>query len=219
MVMADVKRGGARAEKARQTRERMRAAARDLFVGQGYGATTLQDVADRAGVAVQTIYFTFGTKRNLLKELVDTGIAGDEQPIATMERPWFHDALAEDTADAVLRAYVAGTRRILERVAAITEMLRVAAATDPDIRSMWPQEQDPRYTVQTAVAKVLIRKPDARGDLTVKHAADVLFGLLSPELYLVLTRDRGWTAEKWEHWAHETLGAQLCRRFSPAKIR
>jgi hypothetical protein len=46
--------------------------------------------------------------------------------------------------------------------------------------------------------------------LSAGHAADLLFGLLSPELYLIFVRDRGWTPEAWERWAHETLTAQLC---------
>ena len=50
----------------------------------------------------------------------------------------------------------------------------------------------------------------ARAGLSAGHAADLLFGLLSPELYLIFVRDRGWTPEAWERWAHETLTAQLC---------
>src|SRR5215217_558269 len=100
MAVSDVKRVNKRAEKARQTRRRMLAAARELFVERGYGATALQDIADRAEVAVQTIYFTFGTKRALLKELADVSIAGDDEPIATMDRPWFQQSLAAETADA-----------------------------------------------------------------------------------------------------------------------
>jgi AcrR family transcriptional regulator len=86
-------------------------AARDLFVDHGYGATNLQDVAERAGVAVQTIYFVFGNKRSVLKELVDMTIAGDDEPVATMSRPWFRAAMAADTADAQLRAHIAGPGR------------------------------------------------------------------------------------------------------------
>lgn len=198
-----------RAEKARQTRVRMLRAAGELFVERGYGATPLQDIADRAGVAVQTIYFTFRNKRNLLKEVVDTAIAGDDEPVATMDRPWFRDALQEETAAAHLRAHIAGTRHVLERVAAIVEVLRVAAATDPEVVDLWPKGEDPRYTVQAATAKYLVTKPGARAGLSAEHAADVLFGLLSPELYLLLVRDRGWTPESWEQWAFDTLRAQL----------
>ncbi|MER7080740.1 transcriptional regulator, TetR family [Saccharopolyspora kobensis] len=198
-----------RAEKARQTRARMLRAAGELFVERGYGATPLQDIADRAGVAVQTIYFTFRNKRNLLKEVVDTAIAGDDEPVATMDRPWFRDALETETAEAHLRAHVAGTRRVLQRVAEIVEVLRVAAATDPEVVDLWPKGENPRYTVQAEAAKSLVAKPGARPGLSATEAADILFALLSPELYLLLVRDRAWTPERWEQWARETLHSQL----------
>ena len=207
--MSPVKRNK-QADKARQTRRRITRAAHDLFVEHGYGATTLQDVADRAGVAVQTIYFTFGNKRSLLKEVVDTSIAGDDQPIATMDRPWFRDALAADTAAAALRRLARGTGQVIARAAPITEMLRTATAIDPEITGLWPQEVDMRFTVQAAAAKALMAKPGARAGVSAKRAADLLYGMLSPELYLLYVRDRGWTPGQWEQWVYDTLCSQLC---------
>lgn len=210
MAVSDVKRVNKRAEKARQTRRRMLAAARELFVERGYGATALQDIADRAGVAVQTIYFTFGNKRSLLKELVDTTIAGDDEPVATMDRPWFRAAVATDTAEAHLRAHVSGTRTILDRVAEIIKMVEAAAAMDPEITGLWPQGADPRYTVQSAAAEALMTKPGARAEVSAEEAADVLYSLLSPELYLQFVRERGWSPDRWERWVLDTLRSQLC---------
>ncbi|MEV6212704.1 helix-turn-helix domain-containing protein [Kitasatospora sp. NPDC051914] len=208
--MSEVRGGGRRTEKARETRRRMLDAARGLFTEQGYGATTLQHVADRAGVAVQTIYFTFGNKRSLLKELVDVTVAGDDEPVATMDRPWFRDALAAPTAEEHLRAHVGGTRAILDRMAAIDEMVCVACATDPEVAALWPKENDPRLTVQAAAAAALVGKPGARPGVPAERAADLLYGLLSTEVYLLFVRDRGWTPHAWEQWAFETLRSQLC---------
>jgi AcrR family transcriptional regulator len=208
--MSQVKSGDKGGRKPEETRRRMLEAARELFVQRGYGATKLQEIADRAGVAVQTIYFTFGNKRVLLKELADVSIAGDHEPIATMERPWFHDALAAETAGAQLRLHVQGTRGILERVAPILEMLRAAASADPGIAELWDQDADPRFTVHAAAAASLVTKPGIRHGVTAEHAADLLFGLLSPELYLVFVRDRGWSPDQWERWSYDTLNSQLC---------
>lgn len=215
--MSRVKGGGKRAEQARQTRQRIVGAARDLFIERGYGATALQDIADDAGVAVQTIYFTFGNKRTLLKELVDTSIAGDDQPVATVDRPWFQEALAADTAEDQLRTLVRGARETLGRVAPILEVLRTAAATDPDVSSLWPKGPDPRFVVYATAAETLVTKPDARDAVSAEWAADVLFGLLSPELYLLFVRDRGWAPEQWENWAYDTLHTQLCADRSSKK--
>ncbi|MDX3102774.1 TetR/AcrR family transcriptional regulator [Nonomuraea angiospora] len=208
--MSDVKRANKRAQKAKETRRRILAAALELFVQDGYGATNLQDVADKAGVAVQTIYFVFGNKRTLLKELVDVTIAGDDEPVATMDRPWYVAALAAETAEDMLRPYVEGATSILERVAPIGRVLEAAAASDPEVAALWSHEVDPRYVVQQGAAKALVGKPGARAELSVEEAADVLYGLLSPELYLLFVRERGWTRERWERWVGETLRAQLC---------
>jgi hypothetical protein len=161
-------------------------------------------------VAVQTIYFVFGNERTLLKELSDVTIAGDDEPVATMDRTWFRDAMATETAGAHLQAHVRGTREILERVAAITGVMATAAATDPEIAALWQYDEDPRYVVHAAAAKALVAKPGARDGVTVEHGADLLFGVLSPELYLVFVRDRGWSPEAWARWAEDTLHTQLC---------
>ncbi|GHG40383.1 MULTISPECIES: TetR/AcrR family transcriptional regulator [Streptomyces] len=206
----DVKRPDKRAERSRRTREKIVVAARDLFVTQGYGATSLQQVADRAGVAVQTVYFVFRNKRALFKDVVDVSIAGDAEPVATMDRDWFRAACAEPTAAGQLRAHVRGVRDILGRVAPIMPLIAAAAATDPEIAAQWSAGPDPRYTVQHAAAKALTSKPDARPDVDTDRAADLLYGLLSPELYLVFVRDRGWSPEVWEEWARAALTAHLC---------
>lgn len=208
--MTVVKRPNRRAEKAQETRRRIVQASGELFVADGYGATNLQDIADRAGVAVQTIYFVFGNKRALLKELVDTTIAGDSEPIATMDRPWFTDAIAQPTAAELLAAYVPGSSAVLARVSPIMRVLEAAIANDPEVSALWPQDEDLRYVVQRAAADVLVTKPGARHDVTAEDAADLLYGILSPELYLLFTRDRAWPHDRWLQWATTTLRTQLC---------
>ncbi|MFD7685643.1 TetR/AcrR family transcriptional regulator [Streptomyces sp. NPDC059781] len=200
---------GKQGGKAQETRRRIIEAAGALFVEQGYGATKLQEIADRAGVAVQTVYFVFRNKPSLLKELVDVTIAGDDEPVPTMERPWFTEVTTAPTAESALAALVAGTRRTLERVAAVNEMVRAATATNPEIRELWPDRTDPRYTVIATAAKSLTEKPGARTAVPVEEAADIIYAILSPELFLVLTRDRAWPPAKWEQWAYDTLGSQL----------
>ncbi|GLW25097.1 TetR/AcrR family transcriptional regulator [Microbispora triticiradicis] len=208
--MDTVKRPDKRAERSRRTREKVIQAARELFVAQGYGATSLQEVADRAGVAVQTVYFVFGNKRTLFKDVVDTSIAGDTEPVATMDREWFRAACAAPTAADLLGALVRGTGEILGRVAPIMPLIASAAATDPQIAAQWPDGPDPRYTVHHAAAQALVGKPGARRDVSVAMAADLLFCLLSPQLYLLFVQDRGWSRDRWEEWAYATLAAQLC---------
>ncbi|MEO3875842.1 TetR/AcrR family transcriptional regulator [Nonomuraea sp. B12E4] len=166
--------------------------------------------AAEAGVAVQTIYFVFGNKRALLKELVDVTIVGDDEPVATMDRPWYVTALAAGTAQEMVRAYVAGTTAVLERVAPIIKTVEAAVASDPEVAALWPHGVDLRYVVKQGAAKALVGKPGARPGLAEEEAADLLYGLLSPELYLLFVRERGWSRERWQEWATRTLTAQLC---------
>lgn len=208
--MAEVKGVQKRTQRAAETRGRILDAARELFVTNGYGATNLQEVADRAGVAIQTIYFVFGNKRKLLKELVDVTIAGNDEPIATMDRPWFREALASQTADALLRAHVRGVGEVLHRVAAITDMVATAVASDAEIAQLWPDGERPRLQVHTTVAEAMVTKPGARAGITAETAADILFALLSPALYLLFVQERGWPPERWQQWTFDTLRAQLC---------
>ncbi|RKS08892.1 TetR family transcriptional regulator [Nocardiopsis sp. Huas11] len=208
--MEHVKKPDQRTERARRTRAKIVEAARELFVEHGYGATNLQEVADRAGVAVQTVYYVFRNKRTLFKDVIDTAIAGDTEPVATMDREWFRSACAEPTAAAQLRSHVHGTRQVLERVAPVMPLIAAASATDPEIAAQWPEGEEPRYTVQHAAARALAAKPDLRPGVSATTAADLLFGLLSPQLYLLFVRDRGWSPQRWEDWALATLRAQLC---------
>lgn len=85
-----------------------------------------------------------------------------------------------------------------------------ASAADPDIASVWSFDVDPRHTVQSAAAQALIGKPGARPGLTAELVADILFGLLSPQLHQLFVRDRAWSSEAYERWVHDTLQAQLC---------
>ncbi|MDR8413244.1 hypothetical protein MTP10_31500 [Nonomuraea sp. 3-1Str] len=89
-------------------------------------------------------------------------------------------------------------------------LIAAAAATDPEIAAQWPDGPGPRYTVQYAAAEALAGKPDARPGLSVEMAADLLFGLLSPQLYLIFVRDRDWSPDTWEEWARTALTSQLC---------
>ena len=83
-----------RAGRALATRRRMLATAQELFVQQGYAATTVEQIAADAGVAVQTVYYTFRTKGLLLRELVEVTAAGQELPAPVMERAWAREMLS-----------------------------------------------------------------------------------------------------------------------------
>ncbi|MFK0252648.1 TetR/AcrR family transcriptional regulator [Streptomyces sp. NPDC090445] len=200
-----------RAEKARRTRQRMRDAAARLFAEKGWTGTTVEDIARTAEVGVQTVYFTFGSKRALLKELLDTAVAGDADPVATLDRPWAREVLDAPGPAAQLALQAAGARHILERAAPVLEVVRGAATADPELAELWRLNHEQRHAVQLRFAQALYEK--AGGSLRHGHdsaaAADIALTVLGPETYDLLVTRRGWTPARWEEWAADALVRQL----------
>ncbi|MFL1430498.1 MULTISPECIES: TetR/AcrR family transcriptional regulator [unclassified Nocardiopsis] len=187
------------------TRARIARAAAALFTARGYAATSVQAIAAEAGVGVQTVYYTFKTKAAVLGEAVDQAVAGDSAPVPTLERPWVRDALAAPDAAAQVRLQVAGTGAVMERVAGLLEAVRGGAA-DPDLAELWRTNVERRRTVQRVFADALADRSALRPGLDAAEAADLMVGLLSPELFTLYTVHLGRSAAWWrEHTADALL--------------
>jgi AcrR family transcriptional regulator len=191
---------GVKRERARATRRKIVAAATDLFVAQGYAATKLEDIAARAGVAVQTVYFHFTNKRTLLKEAVDVASVGDDEPVPLLERPFMAEIRTEPDPYQAVARWVGAGRTILERIAPIMTAVRDAAGGDEAMAEQWRVNQDQRATAHRMFATLLAEKGALKPELTVDRATDILLALNSPELFLLLTVERGWPGAEWESW-------------------
>ncbi|MGN9839707.1 TetR/AcrR family transcriptional regulator [Nonomuraea sp. H19] len=198
-----------RTARARSTRARITAAATDLFTTAGYTTTSITAIADKAGVSEQTVYYAFGTKRAILTTALDLAIAGDDEPIPTLERPWVHQALADPDPLGHIRRQVAGAGDIYLRAAPLLDVVRSAATTDPDLAEVWAANIQQRLTVQRVFAEALARKAPLRSGLTADAAADIALAILSPETYNLLAGNRGWEHARWQAWAADALIALL----------
>jgi AcrR family transcriptional regulator len=187
----------------------MREAALRLFREQGYAATPMQAIADEAGVAVQTLYFTFGTKRALLSEILDIAIAGDEEPVATLDRPHVQALLDDPDPVAQLRGQARVTRTVYERLAPALEVVRGAATADPDLAALWERSIQQRATVMERFIAALAAKTALRDGMDQATAVDIALALQSPELIMFLTGQRGWSPEKYEQWLANALISEL----------
>lgn len=199
---------GVRAARTAATRARMLAAARELFVATGYASTSMQAIARAAGVAVQTLYFTFSTKRAMLSEVVDVAVAGDAEPVATLDRPWVAEAIAAAPVRQ-LHLQAAAAARIYADVAPLLEVVRSAAAVDPEIAGLWRTNIAQRHTVMATLAGALAAKTRLRGERDAVQVADIMLATLSPENYRLLVHDRGWSRKAWQDWAADALVRQL----------
>jgi AcrR family transcriptional regulator len=204
-------RGTSRAEQARATRRRISDQAARLFAEQGYAATTLDQIAAAADVAVQTVYFHFRNKATVLKEVVDVLAVGDDEPVPVLERPWARRMRDEPDGARALAIWLRTSRAIFGRVAPVMKIVRDAAGSDPQMAAQWQTNLAQRYTAQRAVIQQLADKGALRPDLTVDRAADIVFCLVSFEVYLLLTAERGWTPAQWERWITATLTATILR--------
>jgi AcrR family transcriptional regulator len=198
-----------RQEQARQTRRAILEAAAALFVEPGYAATPLTAIATRAGVAIQTVYKTFGSKQALLSALVDVTVAGDDQPVALPDREFVAEIRALSGARARLARYARHLTGVHERQAQVMLALAAAATADPDAAAIWQKNVDDRRRGMTMFAADLATTGELRPEHTVDTAADVLWLAMDVRNYDWLVRRRGWPPERFEQWYVDTVAAAL----------
>ncbi len=197
-----------RREQARATRGAVLDAARDLFVERGFVATTIRSIADHAGVSPETVYATFGNKRSLLSSVLDVSIAGDDATAPLLERPWVQEMRDEPDPRRRVQILAKNGTLILQRVTPIYEVLRGAAAADPEIASLWEQYKSQRFVGQRELVRIAGAGGSLREGLSADVAANTLFAIGSPETYRLLTADRAWSPARFERWYGDTI-AQL----------
>ena len=136
-------------------------------------------------------------------------IVGDDAPVPLLERSWVQQMRDEPDPMRRLDILARNGRLILERITPLYEVLRGAAATDPEIIPLWKRYKAQRLEGQRALLGILVQDGNLRSGLTLSGAADVLFTIGSPETYGLLVRDRGWSREHFERWYRDSLARLL----------
>jgi TetR/AcrR family transcriptional regulator of autoinduction and epiphytic fitness len=196
-----------RQQQARQTRRAILDAAAKLFVDPGYAATPLTAVAAEAGVAVQTVYAVFGNKRQLLSDLVDVTLVGDDEQVAMAGRAFVTDIRALTGLRAKLMRYARHLAETHARQADVMLALAGAATADADAAAIWQKNLDDRRTGMVMFAADLA----ATGEVVVsqERAADMLWLAQDIRNYDWLVRRRGWPVERFERWFVDSVAALL----------
>jgi AcrR family transcriptional regulator len=200
----------AREDAARRTRQAIVDAAQSLFLERGYLSTSLVDIANAAGVARPTVFAAFGSKPALLRQVLDQALAGDDEPVAVADRPWFQPVWQATTGEAVLLAYADVCVIIARRAARLFEAVRRAADHAPEVAELWNTLQANRL----AGAKMVVGQAASLGalspGLTEKAATDALWVFNDPALYAALVLERGWSQTRFRDWlAHRMQDALL----------
>lgn len=197
-----------RRARAEHTRLTIIRAAHAAFVERGYTGTRMTDVATTAGVAVQTVYFVFHTKPELLAACYDHAVLGEADPKPPPEQPWYAAILAASSADESVAHFVAGNTAICERVAVLDDTVR-AAVHEPEATAVHQRSQRLRregYRVLVAHWRTTF---GLRPELTEATANDLLLMLSGPANYRELVVENGWSADDYRSWLHSELLALL----------
>jgi AcrR family transcriptional regulator len=204
-----------REEQARRTRERIIRAARESFLRSGYTTTTMREIATAAGVAVQTVELAFGTKRELLKAVIDVAITGDDLPIPVLQRQ--QATAAESTTDVGAFLAIVGhvVRIVAERVAGLFVVVDEAASTDPEIAALARELDAQRATTAAWIVQGITERAPLRADLSHGNAVDTIWLLMDPAIFRRLTRDRGWSVDDFQHWFTSSIQRLLLPTGEP----
>jgi AcrR family transcriptional regulator len=200
-----------RREQAAQTRRDIEAAADKLFRERGYVGTSMPTIAAEAGVVVETIYRAFGSKAALFKAVIESALAGGSQRAETppAERPAIRAVIDETDPHRKLELYAATQPGVHGRSGPLYRVLVAAADSDPELRDVLDAMEARRLYGLGELASQLAEGRALRSDLSVEKARDIIWTLCSTPVHDLLVRQRGWTAETYQHW----LAAALLREL------
>ena len=198
-----------RAAQAQETRRSIVSAATRLFVEDGYGSTTINAVAEAAGVSRKTVFNAVGGKLDLLKLALDWSVAGDDEAVALSDRAAIRKLMDQPDARGVLTGLVALVVAISARVAHLYEALEASASMDPAARDLVAESQRRRLDDAHKVVRHLRDLDALTTHITEQEAVDVVWLAMDPAIFDRLVRLRGWTPGRFEEWLADTVCRQL----------
>lgn len=200
-----------RRQQAQRTREAILTAARRLFIAHGYGATTIESIARSAGVAVQTVYAVFGSKRLILIALLDRMAADADLP--RLEREL---AAAGGDAGRQLRELLAFTARFYASGRDLIDLARTVSGVEPDLALMWRTGEERRYRAQAALVDEWVRAGRLSA-AAARGAHDLLWALTGPDVFRLLVIERRWSHRRRAETLARLLELALLLPDSPRR--
>ncbi len=198
-----------RDEQARRTRRAIVTAAHDLFLAQGYAATTIDGIAAAAHVSRRTVFNSAGGKVALLKLALDWAIVGDDEPIALADRPAIKAILAQSDPRKALMLWVQTAGDVAARTAPLGEVLIAAADIDPAAARLLAEASGNRMLGATVFIRFLASLDGLAAGITEQRAAELCWALTDGHLYRLLVAQRGWSTTDFNRWLSGSLSAAL----------
>jgi AcrR family transcriptional regulator len=195
---------------ARLRRQRILDTARELFLATGYPAITVSDIAANAHVSEDLVYRLFGSKRGVLKEVMDVAIGGDDEKVPVLEREAPQAVRAATDQHEQIRLFAAGMTSQLDRVRPMNDLIRSAAAVEPEIATLQEDlhQRQRRYGMNMVASWIAANGP-LRDRMSSQDAGSIIWTLASPEVHRALTVDCGWSSVKFRDWLQHMLTAAL----------
>lgn len=197
--------GTLRAARVADTEERLLTAARELFVRDGYAATTLTAVADVARVGHRTVYVRFGTKAALLKRVVDVAVVGDQKPIPLSERDWAVAALDAPTLEDRIDVYTRGASELMGRIA---DVIAVALQAERDEPLLAEAAQAGRLATRESLRRFVTKLREGgliNGAIDLEWLVDTLGIIGQAQTYLLARQTLDWNPDDYRGWLRTTL--------------
>jgi AcrR family transcriptional regulator len=195
---------------AEETQRAIVEAAATLFAEGGYHATSIGRIASTAGVAVQTIYNSVGSKRDILSRVLDYAAAGERAPVP-VPRFMREEAEREPDPRRIIAQLIAFWREALPRTAPVFRIIREAAAGDREVAALERARSAQRLSNYGQAARLLAERKALRKGLTIQQAAAAIFAIGHPETYRALVLEGDLTDEDWAAWAQSILESSLLR--------
>jgi AcrR family transcriptional regulator len=187
--------------RAKATRRRILDKAAIRFVRDGYRSSTVEGIAADADVSAKTVYHLFGSKAGLLKEVMDVAFVADDEAIPLIERTGPQQVKAETDQRRQVELAARGTAELLERIRHLDDVLTEAAAVDQDAAALRVDiELRQRRNAMRVLAGWFAATGPLREDMTVDHAADILWVLTSPEVHRLYRTHCSWSADEYANW-------------------
>jgi len=198
-----------RREQASETRLRIIQAAHDLFINEGYGRTTIAQVASAAGVAVETVYGAYRNKATLLRQVWYATFRGDEEDVRLLDRPEIRAVLAEPDLATRLRAHAVVITPVFRRITPLLRALQGAATSEPEAAAMLAESDERRMDA----AGFYARAAAATGQLAAsdEECRDLLSATLDGALWHRLVEERGWSDDRFAQMLGTLWVAALVR--------
>lgn len=204
-----VYRSSRREEQARLTRRRVLDAATAVFLDSGFAGSTVRAIAGRAGVSVPTVELLFGTKGRLLKAAIDVAIAGDDDPVPVLDRPWTQTAVTAATTHEFLGIVAGVLGSAQQRSAGLVLALFEAASKDTELAELAEHMTAARAATAGWIVDQLTHKTPLGVGRTRQEAIDTVWILMDPAVFERLVRRRQWTAEQYQRWFASSVGRLL----------